>query len=1843
MTKKGKRAALLQRDGLIDELQVENERLKARLAEYEKRDGVSRPGERPARQEAASAAAAGGAAPGESDEARLYRLLADNATDVIWTVDADLRVTYVSPSVTRVLGYSPGEIKGKSFTEIVPPASLGQMTRLNAEDMSAEARQPGSLAGRVADFELLARDGSPVWVEAVISPLRDAEGRWAGFQGACREATQRRKAQLALAASEERFRTIFERSPIGVVVYDADGVPLEVNQACFDIFGISREGIAGGPSLFEYRLLRDDGRMLRAGETITVELPVDLDAARESGRFSTDKSGTLWVRLIAVPIGRRGDGSPGGYLGLVEDVTRRKQMEEALRISEERNRLLVDNANEAITIIQDGAIRFLNPKLAEFSGYTASELLGRQYSDLVYPGDLEMITDRYVRRMAGEDVPHVYQFRIVDRAGNTKWAEINAVLVDWEGRPATLALMNDITARREAEDALRASEERLRQVTENMLDAVSLLDRDGTIRYASPSHERIVGYRPDELVGKTTESMFHPEDLERVVATLQGMGDGEVSGLQYRFRHRDGHYMWGEASAKAILDEDGAVTGCVIASHDITKRREAEEALQRQERFFRAVTENSSDGILVMGRDGNVTYESPGAMRLLGLSRSRTGQSATGPIHPDDLAAAAEVLDRVLAGQPSRAELRAGHADGSWRTIDCILVNLLDDPAVEGVVVNIRDVTERKRAEESLRVSEERNRVLVENANEAITVIQNGAIRFVNPKFAELTGYGVSELLAKPYLDLVYPGDREMIADYYVRRLAGEEVPHIYQFRFVDRAGSTRWAEMNAVLMDWEGRRATMGLINDITARRKAEDALRASEEKLRQITENMLDAVALLDKDGVIRYASPSHERIVGYRPEDLVGRPSLDLTHPDDVGGVVAALQGIAEGGVYGIQYRFRHRDGHYIWGEASAKVILDDHGAVTGYVIASHDITERHQAEEALQRQERFFRAVIENSADGIMVAGRDGRLKYESPGASRLLGLSEERTGQRMLEPVHPDDQAAVGEALARVLAGEPVRAEVRAGHVDGTWRNIDCSMVNLLDDPAVEGIVVNARDTTEQKAAEAALRASEERNRLLVDNANESIAVVQDGVVKFANPKLLEVSGYTMEEMASRPFVEMVHPDDRQTVAGYHSGRMQNGDVPASYELRTIASGGDIRWAELRAAGLQWEGRPATLALMHDITERKKAEEDLRESEARLRREEHLFRMLTESSHDLVVLINPDGTIRYESPAVESILGFRPEERIGASVFEHLHPDDAPRVAASFANLKEDPRLPAERYEIRLRHRDGSWRTIDAMACVIPGEGAGVEGVMVNLRDITHRKQAEEALREAKEYAEYVIGTANVLVVVLDTEGRATLLNEAGEKITGYSRAEVVGQDWFELMVPRRRYPQVREEFERVRTEGAIVETFENPILTRAGEERIISWKNSVLVRNGRVAGTLSFGIDVTQRKRAEEALRQAHAELEARVEQRTAELQEANQQLVEEVRQRQQAQDRLQESEARYRGLVESANSIIMELDTRGKVTFFNRFAQEFYGFEASEILGRPMVGTIAPPVDAAGHDTRAAVRDLVRHPQQWSAAEGEGMRRNGERVWISWTNTGLYDSAGRLRNVLCIGMDRTEQRRTSDLLAEQLKEKAAAEERQRLARELHDAVTQMLFSASIIAGVLPRLWERDQEEARRRLNELRQLTRGALAEMRLLLLELRPAAMAEVGLADLLRHLAEATSGRSGFPVSFSIEGQCTVPPDVQMALYRVAQEALANATKHSRATEARVQLLCGRQSASLVVSDNGCGFDLKRVSPEHLGLRIMQERAEAAGAELTVASSKRRGTQVTVSWSGSRRKERG
>lgn len=214
------------------------------------------------------------------------------------------------------------------------------------------------------------------------------------------------------------------------------------------------------------------------------------------------------------------------------------------------------------------------------------------------------------------------------------------------------------------------------------------------------------------------------------------------------------------------------------------------------------------------------------------------------------------------------------------------------------------------------------------------------------------------------------------------------------------------------------------------------------------------------------------------------------------------------------------------------------------------------------------------------------------------------------------------------------------------------------------------------------------------------------------------------------------------------------------------------------------------------------------------------------------------------------------------------------------------------------------------------------------------------------------------------------------------------------------------------------------------------------------------------------------------------------------------------------------------------------------------------------------------------------------------------------------------------------EWKQAEDALIAQAVENALVAERNRLARELHDAVTQTLFAASLIAEVLPDLWDMDEAEARNSTEELRQLTRGALAEMRTLLFELRPAALHQARLCDLLLQLSEVVMGRKGIPICLHISGDREIPSAVKVEMYRIVQESLNNIVKYSRATQVQIDVQLDSDYVHIEIKDNGIGFEPACVKPTSLGLRIMRERADSIRAQLDIASQPNLGTRITLTW---------
>ena len=1545
-------------------------------------------------------------------------------------------------------------------------------------------------------------------------------------------------------------------------------------------------------------------------------------------------------------------------LAMINDVTERVKAEQALAESEAKYRILVDNANQGTIVVQDEMVAFANPKLAEITGYGRDELISRPFVDLIHPDDRETVKGYYSRRIKGDEVPHVYPIRLVEKGGSIRWAEINAVLIGWEGKPAVLALITDITERTKAQEALAASESKYRDLFEHTLLGMEVVDvKTGRVVLANRSMARMFGFKsPADMVGVDSLAYVLPEDRDSVLQQMaQLMNDPSWDRVAaIRAATADGRLIW--VTGMATPFEYEGQPAMLLSLLDATAAKEAEQKLHEREEQYRLLVDNATEAIAVL-QGGRIRFGNGKFVRVSGYSPEEflNAPSFLDFVYPEDRERVADYYVRRLTGQevPNNYQFRFVSKAGEigWTEVNVTLIPWEGQPAT---LCLMDIITERKEAEEAARRKTEELDEFFNVALDLLCIADTDArFHLLNVAWERTLGYSREELMTGTFMDFVHPDDVKSTLEAVARLASGSEVVGFIN-RYRCRDGSYRWLEWRSA----PAGKMIYAAASDITERRQAEESLRASEEKYRLLTEKMNDVVWTMDMDLRLTYLSPSAESLFGYKPEERVGLSAASQITPESFALAKRLLQEQVDlerdpnadpQRTSRFEAEYYRKDRSTIWMEVVVSGIRDAAGSLVGVHGVSRDIDERRRAQKALRESEQRYRLLAENATDLIWTTDADLEVTYVSPSVTGLMGydVDEIMNGplDRLLTPtslalvnqVRDDsleEERAPGSMKERAVEVEMVRQ-------DGSILWLEAA-INVLRDSSgrFAGLQGACRDISGRRQAEETLRASEERNRMLVENANEAVTVLQDGVIMFGNPKLDAVSGYTATELLLKPFLELVHPDDRGMVMDAFY-RTQEQDIPSTLEFRLLDKAGNTRWVQLNAALILWEGSLAVLALFADITERKEAEEALRRSEDR-------FRTIFEKSPFGAIVYDADGNPTDINEACTVIFGVADRAAIkSVSLFDDPHLTDGAkeRLRAGRSIVGEAP-IDLARARERGRYHIGRSGMAHIRLIVTPlgreGEGTG-GGYLGLVEDITERKKAEAELRHSEERLSLALEAASAGMFDWNMITGEMHFSDRFYTMLGYDPGEFPATyESFESLWHPDERPGMKHVIDRYRSNQTDHHEIEMRLRAKSGEWRwvashgrmVLSWGQDI--KPSRLVGAQ---FDITGRKEMEDQILRAHAELEARVEQRTSELKEANRLLIEEIRQRQQAQKRLQESESKYRELVENANSIIMELDTRGRVTFFNRFAEEFYGFQEAEIIGRNVVGTIAPPVDSAGKDMKALTKDLVRHPEGYFVTENEGMRRNGERVWISWTNKGLHDTEGRLRNILCIGMDRTEQRRVADMLAEQLKEKAAADERQRLARDLHDAVTQTLFSASLIAEVLPRLWRKDRREAERRLDELRRLTRGALAEMRMLLLELRPGALGEVGLVELLRQLVEATTAQTRIRLNLGFRGKCSVPADVQVALYRVAQEALNNVVKHSGATEAEIRLNCRAGTADLTVSDNGSGFDPQAVSPKSLGLRIMHERVEAVGATLKI-EGRAGSTKVRAVWSDSRRK---
>ncbi len=402
--------------------------------------------------------------------------------------------------------------------------------------------------------------------EQLIQELEHLRRRTAELE---KSEADRLRAKEALRESEERFKAQYLGNPTPTFTWQKKGEDFELID-----FNNAAKTITDG------KVIEFLGRNARELYANRQEILRDLQRCfdeREIIKMVTSSEHFMPGRLIVITMVFV---PPDLVMVHLEDITDRKRAEEALRESEENYRSLFENANEAIFVAQDGKLVFLNPRTVIMIGYSAEEILSRPFIEFIHPDDRDMVIDRHVRRMKGEEISQIYDFRIIHKDGNVRWVELNVVAINWKGRTATLNFLSDITERKQAEEALRESEERYRALIEKSNDGIALVKGDRHI-FVNQKMVEIFGYdRPEEIIGQPVAMLIYPDDREWVVNTNRRRQKGESVPDKYEFRgqRKNGECLNIEASATKTIYRGETVS--LVYLRDITDRKLAEEALK---------------------------------------------------------------------------------------------------------------------------------------------------------------------------------------------------------------------------------------------------------------------------------------------------------------------------------------------------------------------------------------------------------------------------------------------------------------------------------------------------------------------------------------------------------------------------------------------------------------------------------------------------------------------------------------------------------------------------------------------------------------------------------------------------------------------------------------------------------------------------------------------------------------------------------------------------------------------------------------------------------------------------------------------------------------------------------------------------------------------------------------------------------------------------------------------------------------------------------------------------------------------------------------------------------------
>ena len=1506
--------------------------------------------------------------------------------------------------------------------------------------------------------------------------------------------------------------------------------------------------------------------------------------------------------------------------------------EQQLKESEERYALAIRGSSDGIwdwNVITGQAV--LSARWKALLGFAEDELPDHESSffNRVHPDDLPRVKADIQTHFTCR-TPYDAQSRVLHKDGTYRWVQIRAqALWDDQGRAYRMVgATTDVTERKQAEDAARRWQQVFHQAQLGLAHADLATD---TFLAVNPAFAHQCGYTVEELVGQSIFSIYPPQEHAALVERIERIHD--TGGLTFESIHqrKDGSLFPVLVEVMLIRDAHGVPVSRVAYVKDITESKQAEQARRASEERFRAAYRNATVGMSIADVGGRIQEVNQALCKILGYSEqellSHTFQSLT---HPDDLGKNLDRIDTLLSGRRvyDVFEKRYLRKDGGivWAQVG---VSVIRDEGGTPLytLAMVQDITERKRAQEALQLA----KYTVDSATEAIYWVgANAELLDVNDSACAMLGYSKEEFRQMKVSDInpYFQVDawHTFWAETRDRGRASLESCH--------RAKDGRLIpiDVNVNFIRYNGDECHFAFVRDITERKLAESALRASEERFHFAIEATNDGMWDWDMRTGVVYYSPQWVRLLGYLPEEVAPSTAFffGLVHPEDVPHVTDVLQAHVDGRIplKEVEVRLRQKSGDYRWYLDRGKVVARAQDGLPLRMVGTiTDITERKQADRERAEALSNLQTIMETVPDVIFALDLEGRVAKWNLRLEAVTGYTrEELQGKPALDMVPADEAEKTAAAIRE--AYEQGYAELE-GHLltkDGRTMLYHWTGAPYCDlQGRVIGVTGVGRDITERKKVEQML-ASETRVLEMMGSDAPLSAVLEEicrmiegvssGVLcavmllddegahlrRGAGPSLPEAYMQAIDGMAIGPscgscgtaaflgrqvFVEDIATDpfwaDFRDLALTHHLR-------ACWSTPIISAAGKVLGtfslyvSTPRHPLDEWPivARASHLACL--AIERKRTESALR-----------LTQFSIQQAVDAVFWVSAEARILDVNEAACAMLGYAREELLSKTVHD---------IDTSFARENWQARweqLKARKsfsYESRYQKKDGTVIQTDTTINFLVHEGR--EYYCAFMRDITDRKRAEAQLH----LTQFAMERAADMVFWVDEAARLLLVNAAACERTGYTKDELLRMAVSDID-PHYQMDAWARHWQQLRETGR--QRLETQHRSKSGEVYPVEVVANFVVFEGREYNFATVR-DMSERKRTEL---------------------------------------RLRFSEERFRLVAQATNDVLWDWDLVTNDHWWSPNACEKFGYDPEREPSIDAWTKRLHPEDTAS--ILAMVQQAIQSDVQTLAAEyrfqlGDGtyghfldrahIVRNEEGTAIRLIGA-MIDVTGPKRAYASL----EEAYRRFQAMSQEL-QMVESNERRRLSRELHDELGQLLTSlkfdlASVKRSVAARpkaLGPRSQERLARAL----ETTDLLFVRLRQIVRALRPPVLEELGLKAGLEALIADVQARTGLRCALVFEQGERRPsrfPTLETAFYRIVQELLTNVIRHARATHVDIAITSGQQDWRMTVKDDGIGFDVAGLAPTGgFGLRGIRERVEILGGQVEILSSSEMGTWVQV-----------